>query len=143
MRLLAVALLFAATAVAQLPRGFYPWWDQPIAKDLNLTDAQSKEIRAAVREYRGKLIDARAALQKAEVELQYAFDDDSVDARRASQAIEDLANARENLTRTFSQLALRLRMVLTAQQWRELQKRHEEQQQQKQQQRPANPRRPG
>ncbi len=136
--MLRLLLLFAGisfAASAQLPRGFYPWWDQPIVKNLNLTDTQSRDIRVIVREYRGKLIEERAALEKAESDLQYLFDDDNVDSKRASQAIEELANARLNLTRTFSQLALRLRLVLTPEQWRELQKRRQEMQQQRRQQR--------
>lgn len=134
LRVVSLSLALCALAPAQLPRGFYPWWDQPVAKDLNLTEAQSREIRSAIREYRGKLIEQRAALEKAEVELQFLFEDDNVDGRKANQAIDELATARENLTRTFSQLALRLRMVLTAAQWRELQKRHQEVQQQRREQ---------
>ena len=132
-RALVLALICAVLASAQLPRGFYPWWDQPIAKDLNLTESQKAEIKATIREYRTKLIEQRAALEKAEVELQYLFDDDTVDAKRANQAIEDLALARLNLTRTFSQLFLKLRLVLTPQQWHELQRRHEEQMQERRQ----------
>ena len=133
-RILALALASALLAAAQLPRGFFPWWDQPIAKDLNLSETQQKEIRGAIREYRPKLIEQRAALEKAEVELQYLFDDDAVDAKRANQAIEDLALARLNLTRTFSQLFLRVRLVLTPQQWHELLKKREEQVDQRRQQ---------
>jgi Spy/CpxP family protein refolding chaperone len=117
--------VFAAGTFAwgQPPRGFYPWWDRPIAKDLKLSEAQSTQIRTTIREFRGKLIETRAAVQKAELELENAFEEENVDARRANQAIEDLAKARENLTRTFSQMALQLRLVLTPEQWRELQKR--------------------
>lgn len=121
----AFLLLFVCAGLveAQPPRGFFPWWDRPIAKDLNLTEAQSRQIRSTIRDFRGKLIDQRAAVQKAELELENAFEEESVDARRAQQAIEDLAKSRENLTRTYSQMALQLRMTLTPQQWRELQKR--------------------
>ena len=135
LRLILLVVGLSLTASAQLPRGFYPWWDQPIVKDLNLTGTQSRDIRVIVREYRGKLIEQRAALEKAESDLQDLFDDDNVDSKRASQAIEELAGARLNLTRTFSQLALRLRLVLTAEQWRQLQKRREEIQQQRREQR--------
>lgn len=130
-RVMALILAVSSMASAQLPRGFFPWWDQPIAKDVNLSESQQAQIKAAVREYRTKLIEQRAALEKAEVELQYLFDDDSVDPKRANQAIEDLANARLNLTRTFSQLFLKVRLILTPQQWHDLQKRHQELQQQR------------
>mgnify|MGYP000900470934 CR=1 FL=1 len=131
LRALALMAALAASGWAQLPRGFYPWWDQPIVKNLHLSDAQSREIRTIVREYRARLIEQRASLEKAESELQFLFDDDNIDTKRANQAIEDLANARLNLTRTFSQLALRLRVVLTPDQWRDLQKRREQIQEQR------------
>lgn len=133
-RLIVLAGLLTFPALAQLPSGFFPWWDQPLVKDLNLTEAQQQDIRAAIREYRPRLIEQRAALQKAEVELTYLFDDDTVDTKKANQTIEDLAVARLNLTRTFSQLALRLRQVLTPQQWHEVQRRWAEQRQQREQQ---------
>lgn len=122
-RLLILLMAALGAVQAQLPGGVYPWWDRPVAKDLNLTDAQTRQIRATVRDFRAKLIDQRAAVQKAELELENAFEEENVDTRRANQAIEDLAKARENLTRSFSQMALQLRQVLTAQQWQELQKR--------------------
>ncbi len=134
LRAVVLAVALSTGAAAQLPRGFFPWWDQPIAKDLNLTATQSRAIKAAVHEYRAQLIEQRAALDKAEAELQYLFDEDSVDTRRANQAIEDLANARLKLTRTFSKLFLKVRVVLTAQQWHELQTRHQDVQQQRREQ---------
>jgi Spy/CpxP family protein refolding chaperone len=123
-------LIFAAfatlTAFAQAPRGFFQWWDRPFAKDLNLTNAQRRQIRTTIQDFRPRLIDARAAVEKAEVELQNAFEADSVDEHRANQAIDDLAKARDGLTRTVSQMALQLRMVLTPQQWHEVQTRRDQ-----------------
>jgi Spy/CpxP family protein refolding chaperone len=126
-RVVLMAAIAAALAFAQPPRGFYPWWDRPIAKTLNLSDAQAKQVRSTIRDYRGKLIDARAALEKAEVELEAALDEENIDQRRANQAVDDLAKARENLTRAFAQMAIQLRSALTPQQWQELQKRRAEQ----------------
>lgn len=123
MRWLALAGTLAIAAWGQPPRGFYPWWDRPVAKDLNLSDAQIRDVRGTIRDFRGKLLEQRAALEKAETELEDALNQDTVDRARANQAVEDLAMARENLTRTFSQIAVRMRMILTPQQWRELQDR--------------------
>ena len=53
----------------------------------------------------------------------YAFNAEPMDERRAEAALENLAQARANLTRAFSQMSLKLRLVLTAEQWKELQKR--------------------
>jgi Spy/CpxP family protein refolding chaperone len=123
-RSLAVIFLLAAGALcAQPPRGFYNWWDSPVAKDLNLSDDQMKQIRATVRDHRTKLIDARASVEKAEAEMEDAFNDESFSQARAGDAIERLVAARSELTRVFSQMSMRLRSVLTAEQWSELQKR--------------------
>ena len=130
-RIALIATLFAGCLLAQPPRGFFPWWDRPIAKDLNLTAPQMRQIRMTVREYRDKLIEYRAALDKAEAGLQDIFEDEKVDPKKADQAVENLAHARENLTRAFAQLSVKLRQVLTQEQWKELQKRREDRQEER------------
>ena len=107
-----------------MPRGnSFPWWDSPIVQDLKLSDDQQTQIRNTVHDYRSKLIELRAALEKAEGELNDVYDDEKIDQRKASEAIDRVVAARGDLTRTFSQLSLKLRSVLTIDQWRELQKR--------------------
>lgn len=115
--------LAVQTLQAQPGRTFFPWWDSPLVKDLNLTEDQQRRIQAITREFRSRLIDARAATEKAEGELEDAFNEDPVDVRKAEEAIERLAAARAELTRIYSLMSLRLRSVLTAQQWSELRRR--------------------
>ncbi|MBX9601869.1 MAG: Spy/CpxP family protein refolding chaperone [Bryobacteraceae bacterium] len=119
------ALLFltAGDISAQPPRNFYAWWDSPVARDLNLTDAQMRQIRQTVREYRLRLRDSRNTLDRAEIELEYVFNEETMDPKKAQEAIDRLASARADLTKSFTEMSLKLRMVLTAEQWRELQKR--------------------
>ncbi len=118
-----MVILAALPVLAQPPRGFFNWWDSPIARDLNLTDDQNRQIRSIVREYRSKLIDQRATLEKAEIELEDQFNDEQFDQRKASDTLEKLISARGDLTRTMSQMGMKLRAVLTTDQFRELQKR--------------------
>lgn len=122
-RIFLTLALAALPALAQMPRGVFNWWDSPIAKDLNLTEDQQKQIRSIVRDSRIKLIDQRAAVEKAEAEFEEVFNEDAFDQRRASDALERLVAARGELMRGFSQLSLRLRALLTPEQYRELQKR--------------------
>lgn len=122
-RLFWLVLMLSVPALAQLPQGFYPWWNGPVARDLKLTDQQQKDIRRTIREYRNRLIDARAAVNKAEGDLQDIFNDDPVDTKRGTDAIERLIAARSELTRTLSQMSLKLRTLITAEQWQELQRR--------------------
>jgi Spy/CpxP family protein refolding chaperone len=122
-RWLLLLALLTGNLWAQAPRGFYAWWDSPIVRDLNLSADQMQRIRTTVREYRGRLIDERAAIQKAEADLIDLFNDDKVDEKRVNDAIERLAIGRANLTRTLTQMSLKLRQVLTVEQWRELERR--------------------
>jgi len=102
------------------------WWNSPIVQNLDLTEAQRKDIRGTVREYRGHLLDLREAVQRADSDLEIALGENPVDQRKANDAIEHLATARGELTRTLSQMTLRLRTILTSEQWQELQRRQAE-----------------
>jgi len=122
-RLILLAMLLGGSLFAQMPKGFYAWWSKPvITKQLNLTNVQRQQIRGTVMQYRPHLIDVRAEVNKAEIDLQAQFDQDPVDQAKANQAIERLIAARSDLTRTLTQLSLKLRTVLTEQQWRDLQR---------------------
>jgi len=129
--LLSVAVL-SAPLFAQGPNGpgagtgswwERPWWNSRLVQDLNLTETQRSDIRATVREYRDKIIDNRTTMQKADADVQDAFGENPVDQHKANDAIERLSAARGDLTRTLSLMSLKLRTILTAEQWQELQRR--------------------
>lgn len=122
-RVFAVVLLFSASASAQMPRSLYPWWSKPIAQELNLSVDQKRQVRETIKEYRPRLLELRAGVERAENELETQFNQQPVDQRKANEAIERLASARADLTRTLSQMSLKLRAMLTVQQWEELQRR--------------------
>ena len=117
------AVLSASLALAQPPRDLYPWWDLPVSKEIGLTDDQRARVEKVVREYRNKLIDLRGALEKAEADLADAFNEENFDLKRASEAADRVAKSRADLSAAMSQMSVRLRSVLTVQQWRELQRR--------------------
>jgi Spy/CpxP family protein refolding chaperone len=123
-RLLLLALCFAAGLSAQMPRGIYAWWSRPqIARDLNLSPAQRQQIRATVQQFRPHLLNVRAAVNQAELALADQFNRNPVDPGKTNEAIERLVDARSDLTRTLTQLSLKLRLVLSEEQWQELQRR--------------------
>jgi Spy/CpxP family protein refolding chaperone len=107
--------------------GFFPWWDGPMVNGLDLTDAQRTQIRTVVQEYRGRMMEVRGAVQKAESDLDQVFNEDTVDQRRGADAIDRLTKARADMTKSVSEMSLRMRAVLTSQQWQELQRRQREQ----------------
>jgi Spy/CpxP family protein refolding chaperone len=122
-RTILVALLLGGSLFGQMPKSLYAWWSKPVVtRQLNLTNVQRQQIRATVMQFRPHLIDIRAEVTKAEIDLQAQFDHDPVDQGKANQAIERLIAARTDLTRTLSQMSLKLRTVLTEQQWRDLQR---------------------
>lgn len=102
------------------------WWSSPIVQNMDLSETQRKDIRGTVRQYRGHLMDLREAVQRADSDLEIALNENPLDQRKANEAIERLATARGELTRTLSQMTLRLRSVLSNEQWQELQKRQAE-----------------
>ena len=98
-----------------------PWWEGALASEIQLTDAQRRQMLQTRREFRGRMFDLRTAVDKAEADLAAAFNDDPVDQRKANEAIDRLVTVRGELFRATSQMDLRMRSVLTVEQWRELQ----------------------
>ncbi|MCS7026457.1 MAG: periplasmic heavy metal sensor [Bryobacteraceae bacterium] len=125
MRLALLLLMpFASLAPAQTPgRELFPWWDMPVVRDLNLSEEQMRQIRATAREYRDRIIDLRASMEKADNELNDLMEEEKPDQQKLFAAIDRLVAARGELTRVFSQMAVKMRLVLTPQQWKELQRR--------------------
>ena len=103
-----------------------PWWNSPLVRNLNLSETQMRDIRIAVREYRGSLLDLRESVQRADSDLEALLAVTPVDQRKATEAIDRLANARADMTRTISQMTVRLRGILTNEQWQELHQRASE-----------------
>ena len=100
-----------------------PWWEGALASDIKLTDAQRKQILQTRREFRGRMFDLRTAVDKAEADLSAAFNEDPVDQKKANEAIDRLVAVRGELFRATSQMDLRMRSILTVEQWQELQNR--------------------
>lgn len=120
--LLILALPVALSA--QPPRGPHPWFlDSEVVRDLNVSDAQIKQIRQTQKEFRPRMLDLREAVNKSESDLAAIFNEDPVDQNKANEAINRLAAARAEMTKAVSQMDLKLRTVLTAEQWQELKKR--------------------
>src|SRR5271170_4679179 len=122
-RFLLICLLFSGTLSAQLPKRFYAWWSSPVAENLNLSVEQQRHVRNTLKEYRPHLQDIRTAVDGAEQDVEEQFNSDPLDPQRVDKAIERLIAARAELTRTLTQMSLKLRTVLTHQQWQELQRR--------------------
>ncbi len=125
-------VLFAASLVcaAQGPpgagsfRGGRQWWENPLINNpaLNLTDAQRKQMQTVTRDFRTRQVDARAATDKAEGDLQDAFNDGTSDERRINDLIDRVVKARGEMLKLVTQMSWKLRTNLTADQWQQLQR---------------------
>jgi Spy/CpxP family protein refolding chaperone len=140
MKTLILALCFSVIALAQPPRCFFAWWDSPFARELNLSADQQNQIRNILRDYRKELIDERASVEKAEIDIQTAMEADSFDQTSANAALDKLVAARASMTRSFTLMGFKLRIVLTADQWKQVQQRARQGMRERGGQNPRNPR---
>lgn len=115
-------VLFAAVASAQRP---FAWWENPVANGLVLSEAQRTLVTQIVSEYRDRLTAERREAERAEREFEAVVNAETVDSQRGRAAIDQLVKARGVFTGDVSQMTLRLRAVLTAEQWRTLQLRRD------------------
>lgn len=126
-------LLAALLAAAQGPpmgrggrggfgRGGLNWWENPLINnpELNLSETQRRQMQATTREYRNRLVDARATVDKAEGDLQDAFNDGTADERRVNELIDRVVKARGEMLKLVTQMSWKLRANLTPEQWRQL-----------------------
>src|SRR5579863_7152950 len=126
--ILKIAILGVALAGALLaqpprpPMATQYWWENKVAvNSLNLSETQTRQLGSIQGSYVSRLMDLRAAVNKAESNLEDVFNQTSPDELKAEAVIDQYANSRENLTRALSKLSLQMRNVLTADQWQELQ----------------------
>jgi Spy/CpxP family protein refolding chaperone len=118
---LGVAVLLPVMLCAQAPRGRGTWVNPEVAKQLNMSETQTQQMNQVNQDFRQRLFDVRAEVNKAEAAMDAVFNEDPVDPTKGSDAINRLAAARSELTRAVSQRDLKIRTILTMQQWQQLQ----------------------
>ena len=127
-RLLAGVLfvLAAASMAAQadMPEG--KWWKKPrIAREIGLTDDQSRRIEDIFVRSRPKLIDLKADLEKKQFDLQTAMENNAPrpDVEKKLDAVE---NARKDLQKTRVLMLLDIKNELKPDQWEKLRQMRED-----------------
>lgn len=119
------AAFFVSVASAQMP-GPRPGGEvcRPGRQvpELKLNEAQQAQIASICKDSSKRIFDLRESWRKAETDLQAAFDESPVDQTKSNAAIERLVAARADLFRATSQMDLKIRTVLTDEQWQELKK---------------------
>ncbi len=97
------------------------WWDRPaVAQELGLSPEQKAKLEQLTAERVKAMIDARAAVQKAEVELRLLAEKEPLDVRKVREAFAALQQARQKLELERFEMLLAVRQTLSAEQWNKL-----------------------
>ncbi len=103
------------------------WWENSeLAKQLQLTDAQIKQLNQTFLDHRLKLIDYQAEMEKQDLKLQSLLDEDSPNEAQVGSQVDLVLAARSKLERENTMMNLDLRKVLSVEQWRQLKAMHGE-----------------
>ncbi len=98
------------------------WWNNPrVIERLKLTDEQRKEFDNILLQHREKLIDLRANVEKAELQMEPLVRADQPDEAKILAQIDQVAQARAELEKANARYLLALRSKLTPEQWKEVQ----------------------
>jgi protein CpxP len=101
---------------------FGKWWkNSEVVKDLQLTDAQLKQIEQTFLDYRLKLIDLHADLERQETKLQPLMDADVPNEQQISTQVDAVVAARAKLEKTNTMMMVAIRRTLSVEQWKKLQ----------------------
>lgn len=109
----------------RLPPG--KWWEnQMVVERLQLTAEQQERIRSLVVDHARRMIDLTAEVKKAELDLKELADRNDFDPDAVRTAFARFQKTRQVLETDRFELLLQIRLVLTAQQWHELNRMRQE-----------------
>ena len=97
------------------------WWNnQSMIDRLKLTDDQRKAMDQILIDHQKELIDKRADVEKAEVDMEPLMQDDQPNESRVLGQIDKVAQARAELEKANARFLLAIRAKLSPEQWKEL-----------------------
>jgi Spy/CpxP family protein refolding chaperone len=99
------------------------WWKNPAtAQSLGLTADQQKKMEDVFQQYRLRLIDLNAALEKDELSLEPLVATEPLDESKITAQIDRVAQARAELEKANGRMLLGIRKMLAQNQWNKLQR---------------------
>jgi len=103
------------------------WWkDSNVAKKLQLTDGQIRQLDQTFYDHKMKLVDYGAEMEKEDLKLQNLLDADEPNEGQIGTQVDQVLTARGKLEREYTMMNLDLRKVLSVEQWRQLKSIREE-----------------
>jgi Spy/CpxP family protein refolding chaperone len=120
--LVAAGLLLPAVGAAQmLPIPPGRWWERPrVMEELALSTEQRAKLEEITLGHARELVDLKAAVEKAEIDLRAAADREPFEPARVRSAFAALQQARSRMEVQRFEMLLAIREVLTAPQWARL-----------------------
>ena len=101
---------------------FGRWWNNPkIVEKLKLNEDQRKAMDDIFQKHREKLVDLRANLEKAEIEMEPLVKADQPTESAVMSQIDKVAQARAELEKANARFLFALRAKLTPEQWKQVQ----------------------
>jgi Spy/CpxP family protein refolding chaperone len=101
---------------------FGRWWNNPkIIERLKLTEDQRKAMDDIFQKHREKLVDLRANLEKAEIEMEPLVKADQPNETAVMSQIDKVAQSRAELEKANARFLFALRAKLTPEQWKQVQ----------------------
>jgi Spy/CpxP family protein refolding chaperone len=121
--IIAVVLAMVGPLVAadefDLPPG--RWWENPrFVSHIGLSDEQQSEIREVVFAYARRMIDLKADVDKAGLDLASTVDQQDFDPAPVRAAYAAFQTARHKLENERFEMLLEVRQLLTYEQWRKI-----------------------
>ncbi len=97
------------------------WWDRPmLVQRFGLTQEQRERMNGILQQHRLHLVDLRANLQKAEIELEPLVNADEPNDAAVMEQVSKVAEARAELEKANAKLLLDIRHQLTTAQWQQM-----------------------
>jgi Spy/CpxP family protein refolding chaperone len=97
------------------------WWNNPkVVERLKLTEEQRKAFDGILLQHRKTLIDLRANVEKAELEMEPLMGDDQPNEAKILAQIDKVAQARAELEKANARFLLAIRNKLTPEQWKQM-----------------------
>jgi Spy/CpxP family protein refolding chaperone len=110
------------TLAGALQPGAAWWTNATLVRRLGLTGEQRQKIEGIFDQYRSKIVQNKADLEKEEAALANMLDSEPLDpAKTVSAEIDKVIKARGDMERTYSNMTLEMRQVLSRTQWSQLQ----------------------
>jgi Spy/CpxP family protein refolding chaperone len=97
------------------------WWTRPeMVQKLGLTADQTKKMDDTLQQFRLKLIDLKASVQKEETIMEPLIGAEQPDESKIVTQIDKVAQARAELEKANARMLLGIRRLLTPEQWNKL-----------------------